>query len=51
MKKQAPSRKLTLNRETIANLEAGQLIEVAGAGGRSLDFTICFTMCTCPDTK
>jgi hypothetical protein len=49
MKKQAPSRKLTLNKETIASLEAGQLIEAAG--GRSLAFTLCATVCTCPDTK
>jgi hypothetical protein len=50
MKKQALSRKLTLNRETIASLEAGQLIEVAG--GRSLGFSDCVTMCpACPDHK
>jgi hypothetical protein len=42
--------KLTLNKETIANLEAGKLIEVVG-GDNTLDGLRCRTNYTCPDTK
>ena len=31
--KKAVKKKLTLNKETVASLEAGKLIEVAGGGG------------------
>jgi hypothetical protein len=48
--RKADQRKLTLSKETIASLEAGKLIEVAG-GDNSLDGRLCYTMYSCPNTR
>lgn len=49
--RKADKRKLTLNKETIASLEAGKLIEVAGRADNTLDGRFCYTNYTCPNTQ
>jgi len=45
--KKTTQKKLTLNRETVKNLESGKLIEIAGGG--LTHFTDCYTICPeCP---
>ena len=46
-------RKLLLSKETIASLEKGELIKVAGGGsvGGTNLATGCNTFCSCPNTR
>ena len=44
-------RKLTLSKETIASLEAGKMIEVAGGADNTIEGLRCYTNYTCPNTR
>ncbi len=49
--RKAGKRKLTLSKETIASLEDGKLIEVAGGADNTMDGLRCYTNYSCPNTR